>query len=58
MIYKETLKGLEHLINTSSNLTDINLSIAILTNNMGPDLNREAAKLLVFAMEKKRLLSL
>lgn len=58
MIDKETYKGLEHLLNTSSDLTDIDLSIAILTNNMGPDLDREAAKLLVFAIEKKKLLSL
>jgi hypothetical protein len=58
MIDKETYKGLEHLLNTSSDLTDIDLSIAILTNNMGPDFDREAAKLLVFAIEKKKLLSL
>lgn len=29
----ETLKGLEHLIETSNDLTDINLAIAILNNN-------------------------
>ena len=53
---KETLKGLEHLINTSSNLTDIDLSIAILTNNMSPDMEREVALLLVAAIEKRKLI--
>ena len=53
---KETLKGLEYLINTSSNLTDIDLAIAILTNNMGPDMDREVALLLVAAIEKRKLI--
>ena len=56
MMDKETLKGLERLINTSSNLTDIDLSIAILTNNMSPDMEREVALLLVAAIEKRKLI--
>ena len=56
MMDKETLKGLERLINTSSNLTDIDLAIAILTNNMGPDMDREVALLLVAAIEKRKLI--
>jgi hypothetical protein len=53
---KETLKGLEHLINTSSNLIDIDLAIAILTHNMGPDMEREVAVVLVAAIEKRKLI--
>lgn len=56
MIDKETKEGLEHLINTSSDLTDIDLSIAILTHNMGPDLDREVVLLLVAAIEKRKLI--
>lgn len=56
MLDKETLKGLEHLINTSSDLTDIDLSIAILVHNMGPDYDRGIANLLVLAIEKRKLI--
>ena len=56
MLDKETLKGLEHLINTSNDLTDIDLSIAILVHNMGPDYDRGIANLLVLAIEKRKLI--
>jgi hypothetical protein len=55
---KETLKGLEHLINTSSDLMDINLTIAILTNNADFDDNREVLLLLVDAISKKHKLEI
>jgi ABC-type Fe3+-citrate transport system substrate-binding protein len=55
---KETLKGLEHLINTSSDLMDINLTIAILTNNADYDDNREVLLLLVDAISKKHKLEI
>jgi hypothetical protein len=55
---KETLKGLEHLIRSSSDLTDINLAIAILTNNADCDDNREVLLLLVDAISKKHKLEI
>ena len=58
----ETLKGLEHLIETSNDLTDINLAIAILNNNYREIIYKDnkaeirILDLLVYAINKRRKL--
>ena len=58
----ETLKGLEHLIKTSNDLTDINLAIAILNNNYREIIYKDnkaeirILDLLVYAINKRRKL--